>query len=160
MRLIDCVGCKAQVEELPASYGPPHRYLGASPGCWRLYTELAAREVPDMHVRGLMADTYMVQHPGEESRQSIQSVARHLLGLYCALELRLPFRRAVQVMNNAPVSEFAWLDPPRFLGGLTVVDMWQTQEIQPALVERWAESTWQAWNIHHPVVRHWASALV
>lgn len=156
MSLVKCVGCGALVADLPESFGPAHRYLGASPGCWQLYTSLTAEKVPDMTMRGLLADTYMVQHPGVESRQAIQSVARHLLGLYCALELKMPFERAVNVMKKAPVSEFSWLDPPASVGELTVVDLAEAGEFQPALVRRWAERTWQAWKIHHLTVRRWA----
>ena len=156
--LVECIGCRALVPDLPALYGPAHAYLGTSPGCWQIYGELTAKGVPDMTVRGLIADTYMVQHPGVPSRQAVQSVARHLMGLYCALELALPFKRAVEVMKKAPVAKFVWLEPPLFLGPLTVVDMVQASEeevVQPALIKEWAVTTWQAWEIHHPVVRGW-----
>ncbi|OJV94437.1 MAG: hypothetical protein BGO39_22015 [Chloroflexi bacterium 54-19] len=157
------MGCQALVPDLPASYGPPHTYLGTSPGCWQIYTELTARIVPDMTVRGLLADTYMVQHPGVSSRQAIQSVVRHLMGLCCVLEMNLSFERAVVVMKKAPVAEFTWLEPPTFLGPLTVVDLARAFEetIQPDLVREWALTTWQAWGIYHGVVRSWVEkALV
>jgi hypothetical protein len=156
--LIVCIGCRAIVPDLPGMYGPAHSYLGASPGCWQLYSKITAKKVPNMTVRGLMADTYMVQHPGVSSRQSIQSVARHLLGLYCALELKLPFAQAIKVMKKAPVAQFSWLDPPASLGSITVIDMVRAfdEEVLPGPVEDWAATTWQAWGIHHPVIRRWA----
>lgn len=155
--LVECIGCRALVPDLPPSYGPAHTYLGASPGCWQLYTALTATPMPDMTVRGLMADSYTVQHPGVSSRQAIQSVARHLMGLFCALELHLPFEQAVLVMKKAPVAEFAWLPPPASLGPLTIVDLARVSEetIRLALIREWAVATWQAWGIYHGVVRGW-----
>ena len=38
-RLVGCVGCRGLVPDID---GPVHRYMTASPGCWRAYTELTA----------------------------------------------------------------------------------------------------------------------
>jgi hypothetical protein len=158
-KLVECTGCHALVPDMPAFYGPAHTYLGASAGCWQIYGELTARRVPNMIVRGLMADTYMVQHPGVASRQAIQSVARHLMGLHCSLELHLPFEQGVEVMKKAPVAQFVWLEPPTTPGSLTAVDMVRAfdEEVETDLVKEWAVTTWQAWEIHHPMVRHWVN---
>jgi hypothetical protein len=39
-RLIPCTGCGAMVPDIE---GPTHRYIGASPGCWQIYSEMQAR---------------------------------------------------------------------------------------------------------------------
>ncbi|MBO0790298.1 MAG: hypothetical protein J2P36_05040 [Ktedonobacteraceae bacterium] len=157
--LVSCVGCRAMVPDLPERYGPAHQYLGASPGCWHIYGEVNAGMFPSMTVRGLCADTYMVQHPGVPSRQSIQSVARHLLGLYWALEHELPFDKAVKAMSGAPVGQFVWLDPPSSPGPLTVVDVAQEtgDAARVEVIRQWAKTTWEAWRPHHQTIHDWAS---
>ena len=155
--LVPCVGCQALVPDLPELCGPAHTYLGTSPGCWQVYGEVSARALPTMTIRGLLTDTYMVQHPGTPSRQSIQSVARHLLGLYWALERGQSFEHAVQVMRRAPADQFRWLDPPG-TWPFTVVDLAAASD-QDVLVEQirhWAQVTWEAWHPHHQTIRQWA----
>ncbi len=157
--LISCVGCHALVPDLSALYGPAHTYLGTSSGCWQVYLEVSARALSEMTVRGLLTDTYMVQHPGTPSRQSIQSVARHLLGLYWALERNLAFEQAVKAMRRAPAEHFIWLDPPRSSWPLTILDLAAASEqgVLIDLIKRWAQTTWDAWRPHHQTIRHWAT---
>lgn len=156
--LVPCIGCQALVPDLPELSGPAHAYLGTSPGCWQVYGEVSARVLLDMTVRGLLTDTYMVQHPGTPSRQSIQSVARHLLGLYCALEREQSFEQAVQAMRRAPADQFRWLDPPG-AWHITVVDLAATsdQDVLVGLIRHWAQATWEAWHPHHQTIRQWAA---
>jgi len=99
--LLPCPGCGALY---PPSDGPTHRYLGASAGCFALFSwymvgnpetsgmlgesripeaavaEPRARAEPSLDI--LIGDAYGVQHHGEESPQAIQSVAVHFLDLY------------------------------------------------------------------------------
>ncbi|HEX2916116.1 MAG TPA: DUF5946 family protein [Chloroflexia bacterium] len=156
---INCTGCGALVDDLPEDFGPDHKYLGASPGCWQLYTLTGAKEFPNLTTRSLFADTYMVQHPGTPSRQAIQSVARHLLGLYWTLERGLPFEKTTRAMQRAPVERFEWLLPPASLGPLTIVDIANNSgnAINDELVRQWAVTTWQAWATHHRTIREWAT---
>jgi hypothetical protein len=146
------------VADLPVLYGPDHTYLGASPGCWQLYLEVSARVMSHVTIRGLLTDTYMVQHPGIPSRQSIQSVARHLLGLYWALERGQSFEQAVKAMRRAPAEHFIWLEPPR-AWALTIVDLAGTsdQSILVDLIKQWAHATWDDWQPHHETIRQWAA---
>ena len=67
--------------------GPTHRYMQSTPGCWAAFGRVLAREYEDQRyfeVHRLTVDAYAVQHPGIPGRQSIQSVAFHLvrLGLF------------------------------------------------------------------------------
>ena len=76
-----CPGCGALFEERA---GPTHRYMESSPACWAAYGEVLAREYSDQAfyaVHRMSVDTYAVQHPGQPSPQTIQSVAVHLIRL-------------------------------------------------------------------------------
>jgi len=155
---VACIGCGAMVPDLPEQYGPAHQYIGASPGCWHIYGKVSTKEFITINIRGLLVDTYMVQHPGLPSRQSIQSVARHLLGLYWTLERDLPFDKAKRAMSRAPVDTFSWLDPPSSVGPLTIMDIAQISDEKAAvdLIRQWATTTWEAWSQHQQTIRNWA----
>ena len=74
---------------VPNQSGPTHRYMESLPGCWAIYGEVLAREYSDLAyaaVHRLTVDAYAVQHPGQPSPQSIQSVGVHLLRLCLILE--------------------------------------------------------------------------
>ena len=144
-QLIGCIGCGAQV---PDSHGPTHPYIGASPGCWAVFGQVLAKEYGEYSfpaVHRLTVDTYAVQHPGTPSRQSIQSVAVHLIGLYLALErgwephvIAEALGRAVQRGRDV----FVWLEPPASQGSVTVLDAVRARDLSEhqALVRRWARS--------------------
>jgi hypothetical protein len=58
--------------------------MESSPGCWQIYGEVLAREYSDAAFRSihrLTVDSYAVQHPGQPTAQSIQSVCVHLKGM-------------------------------------------------------------------------------
>jgi hypothetical protein len=118
-----CVGCAAMVPDID---GPTHRYIGASPGCWALYGELAEKEAGDFrYVRShqLTVDAYCAQHPGVPSPQAVRW-------------LEVPaFLRAVTVLDL-----LAAKDPAE----------------HARRARGWAESVWEAWMAHHEVVRRWA----
>ena len=89
MQVIDtikCYGCGAMVENIA---GQPHKYIGATQGCWNLYGEVLAKEYGEYeyfeHTHRLTVDTYAIQHPGQPGRQSTQSVNIHLISLYSVL---------------------------------------------------------------------------
>lgn len=119
-----CHGCGALV---PDEDGPARRYLGASPGYWAFYGEVLAREYGDYPryapVHRLTVDAYAAQHPGTPSPQSTRSVAVHLTRLY--LERGLPHEEANAAMLriSSRSDGFVWLDPPRSLGDVTVLDV-------------------------------------
>ena len=161
---VACAGCGAMVPDVEA--GAEHRYIGAAPGCWELYTQLLAREYQDWswaRLHQLTVDAYAVQHPGVPGRQAQQSVATHLVGLCLAFERgqpmdALPALRQRFVETQAP---FPWLEPPSHPGDVTVVDVLQatTREEHLELVDRWARSVWSAWDAHHTTVRRWVDLL-
>ncbi len=72
------VGCGARVPDIA---GPVHRYMESLPGCWAAYGEIIAREYGDIAfatAHSLTVDSYAIQHPGQPSPQSVQSVGLHL----------------------------------------------------------------------------------
>jgi hypothetical protein len=155
--LIPCVGCGALV---PASDGPTHRYVGASPGCWQHFGELGALELDTYHapaVRQLVVDAYMVQHPGVPGRQSSQSVAVHLMSLCLEVERAMPPARATRTIGRFAHAAYPWLEPPASMGALTVLNMRGAGDVLEyvARAERWARSAWSAWYAHHVTVHGW-----
>src|SRR5262245_33803894 len=112
---VRCPGCGAAVPDLP---GTPHPYLGAVTGCWEIFGEVLAREYVDYGyprtTNRLTTDTYAVQHPGEPSRRSIQSVNGHLVGLHLVLERGLEGGVATRVMGAVlgHPEKLTWLVPP------------------------------------------------
>lgn len=159
---IPCPGCGAQ---FPDTDGPTHRYLDASPGCWAAYGEVLAREYSDpayMKVHHLTVDAYSVQHPGTPSRRRMQSAAVHLIGLYAGLELNLPQKQIAKLLDGATNTlQLHWLDPPEHRGAVTVADVLpaQSAEEHEQRVRRWAETTWEAWAVHHAQVECWVDTI-
>jgi len=158
-----CFGCGAVV---PTSGLPGHRYVGSSPGCWAVYGTVLAREYGEWRfpaIHRLTVDAYMVQHPGTSSRQSIQSVAVHLTGLFVVLELGLSSAQATRAIRRAVErsDRFVWLEPPTHRGEMTVLDVANADTLaeHEAIVRRWARSVWRSWQRHHSTVRNWAMAI-
>lgn len=156
---IPCLGCGALV---PQMTGPTHRYMASAPGCWSVYGEVLAREYSDPPYAArhqLTVDAYAIQHPGQPSRQSIQSVAVHLISLCLILERDLApprARQAIQKISRDRV-QFAWLTPPATRGAVTVAEVHGAEAVAEHLerVSAWAESAWAAWAMHHATVRQW-----
>jgi hypothetical protein len=158
-----CVGCGALVPDVE---GPTHRYLGASPGCWRLYGNVLEKEYADYErfapVHRLTVDAYAAQHPGTPSPQSIGSVGVHLVRLHLQLERGLSHDRANDAMldiSSRLKKHFVWLAPPANLGDVTVLDVLEADgpDEHMTRVRVWAASVWEAWRPHHETVRCWAA---
>lgn len=146
----------------------PHRYIGASPGCWTIYGRLSEREAADfryMSHHQLTVDTYCAQHPGKPSPQAVRSVAVHLVGLHLQLERETPTerlyvaRQRVASLGKEGKLDLMWLEPPASMGEVTVLCALETGD--PAkyaeVVRWWAGSVWEAWGAHHETVRLWAA---
>jgi len=158
---IRCCGCGAIV---PDVQHPTHAYIGASPGCWQIYGEILAREYSDsryLPVHPLTVDAYAVQHPGNPSPQSIQSVAVHLISLHSILEREIDLQASARVRQQATQhkASFEWLEPPSERGSITILDVHaaHTPEEHLARVYQWAMTVWAAWAEHHATIRQWAT---
>ena len=120
-----CIGCGGLI---PSMEGPTHRYMESSPGCWHFFGEVLAREYSDPSfaaVHRLTVDSYAVQHPGQPSPQSIQSVCVHLMSLCLVLERGGEAGYATRAIQEAVRREdrYVWLTPPPSLGSVTVADV-------------------------------------
>jgi len=158
-----CPGCGALVPNID---GPTHAYIGASPGCWKVYCDVLAREYGELRnppYHRITVDAYAAQHPGVESRRSVQSVAGHLIALHLVLERGLDTAYVTKVLGGIPkaADRFEWLTPPDFGRSMTVLDVAAavTPEDHERAVRAWAASVWDAWREHHGTVHDWAKML-
>ena len=159
MKLKKCFSCGG---EFPDIDGPVHRYMASSPGCWSVYGEVLAREYSEpsyFEVHRLTVDAYAVQHPGSTDRQSVQSVGLHLIRLCLFLEQGLTAENANDAMLKAGKYKhsFTWLKPPASFGAITAADVARAKTVEEhkAVVRAWAQSSWDAWSVHHDTVRSW-----
>lgn len=157
-----CPGCGVVLADVE---GPVHRYMTSSPACWAMYGEVLAREYSDpawMAAHGLTVDAYAVQHPGDDSRQAVRSVALHLVSLHAVLEEGVSPSAATRLLQRAAeLRDFAWLPPPANRGATTVADVRASTSAAEhgRRVRRWAEDAWAAWRAHHERVRAWSSQV-
>jgi hypothetical protein len=161
--LVACVGCRGFV---PDEDGPVHRYMTASPGCWRIYTELGAGAMPTTPRSPLTVDAYAVTHPGVPGPQSTPSVWIHLVALCFVLERGWPVDQAIRLrrVGADAFDGWPWLDRPESMGEVTVVDVDRAVEagdnaVATEHVKAWIDAAWGAWSIHHPSVRSRADEL-
>ena len=153
MQVIDtikCYGCGAMVENIA---GQPHKYIGATQGCWNLYGEVLAKEYGEYeyfeHTHRLTVDTYAIQHPGQPGKQSTQSVHIHLISLYSVLIKNRSGGEATkkigEILEKNP--QFEWLEPPVPNGKITVIDVLtaKNKEEHEKVVREWAEDVFGCW---------------
>ncbi len=165
-----CPGCGAP---LPPLDGPTHRYIGASPACWALYTALQSGGEPPLApapTNELLVDAYAAQHPGTPSPQAIQSVAVHLLVLHgifargMSVERALWLRReALNERGGSRHGRYTWMEPPDLAGSLSVAAIVRepTPEARTAAVARYAEEVYRIWAAAHgPTIAGWYAAFV
>jgi len=136
--------------------------MTSTPGCWAIYGEVLAREYSStlyFPVQRLTVDAFAVQHPGSTDRQSIQSVGLHLIRLCLFLEHGLGAENANDAMLEAGKhkSTFTWLKPPDSMGRITAADVYRAESVHEhkTIVRAWAESSWNAWALHHNTIRSW-----
>lgn len=160
-----CPACHTNVPVVPG--GPTHRYIGASPGCWALYTALLAREFAafDGRVHQLSVDTYAAQHPGPPSPQAIQSVCTHLVALCLSLEHGFGVEDLRPLMGDLSRGRWfapRWLEPPTPPWPMTIVALLDADSpgAHGERVRTWVSATWSAWEPHHGQVREWARAVI
>jgi hypothetical protein len=151
---IRCYGCGALVDNIE---GKPHKYIGATQGCWNLYCEILTKEYSEYSyfktTHRLTVDTYSIQHPSEPNKQSIQSVNLHLIGLYFVLIRKLTGKEASKKMGEVLAKKpmFEWLEPPVPNGEKTVIDVLKSNNLKEheQNVKKWAENVWNCWYKKH-----------
>ena len=154
-----CPGCCAV---LPHSKGPTHRYIGASPACWEMFSALLNGGQPPLQPAAfntLLIDAYAVQHPGRASDQAIQSVAVHLLTLYSVLERGVAPETAIRIRQKAAgegrrakQNRFEWLSPPSFAESPTIADIVKepTPAARTGYAQHYVETIWSIWWQTYP----------
>ena len=153
---IECFGCGAAV---PLRDGPVHAYLHAAPGCWALYGSIlewsfASSAAPRPEVAQWLVDAYAAQHATNTDRRNRQSVALHLVSLCAAFEHATPAEQRRREIGQLAHREYPVLLPPVTSFAITVRDVVDAAEPdRTGFVEQWARATWDAWVMHHDLVR-------
>lgn len=153
-----CEGCYAELEGVD---GPTHRYIGASPACWAIYTELMATGLPPSPRAPLLVDAYAAQHPGGTSPQATQSVAVHLVTLEAVVTHGHPLERAVSLRQSAVehgrrTGGYPKLEPVPSAWPVTVA---QLAGGDGALVDRMVDGVLASWKeLHADQVDAWYRA--
>ena len=180
--LSPCPGCGAL---FPPHDGPTHRDLGASAGCWALFswsvvsgrtdvTELLARSrIPENRapiparsdspsIEPLWGDAYGVQHHGGSSPQAIQSVAVHLLDLHAIISRKTtrPGWAIERALRTRPV--FQKLAPPALGSALTFRHLFPDGGVvSPVTRGQYVISVYETWMaLHRSTIEHWYDRFV
>jgi hypothetical protein len=153
-----CFSCGAMV---PNIEGPIHKYMLSTPGCWKLYGEILAKEYtqlnydPDSH--RITVDAYAVTHPGvKDERRAVQSVNIHLIRMHYQFEKNCKGEKLLQIIKNAAENtelhqSFTWLEPPSFINAPNITSVLFANNIKEhkERVYTWGTSIWTLWkNIH------------
>lgn len=176
-----CPWCRLITASSPAD-SPVHAYLEASPGCWRTYGELLAREYSDtryMAVHGLTVDAYALQHPGtarpaDKADRRLKSIWTHYASLYAFFEKDIPLSELARVKQEtnpkikaaleAARPKIDWpatLPSPEKLSNINVKHVLEidTAEEYRDMVHRWARHIYDCWEIlKGPIKRELFSA--
>ncbi|MEM7798124.1 MAG: DUF5946 family protein [Chloroflexota bacterium] len=158
----DC-GLKA-----PLSPVGTHRYLGASSGCWNLYSNMlngGSPPLPPGPLNVLLVDAYASQHHGLPGPQAIQSVAVHLLTMYGIFERGHTVDQALwlrrRFLRDGPIPKhdrFEWLTPPADLSRRTILEIINapTPAERGPIVEAYVNAVYDAWHgAHGSKLREW-----
>jgi len=159
-----CPQCGAVTDNVE---GPVHEYMLSSPGCWKTFGGILAKEYSDPEYRKvhrLTVDTYACQHGGEDPRAN-QSVNVHLVALYLALEEKLPpdkIPRIMELVIQKNKIKFEALKMPSFEHALTVTDIVMAKSAKEhcGLVSNWAVTVWNAWWTEHQRIKELAKSAL
>jgi hypothetical protein len=52
---------------------------------------------------------------------------------------------------------FVFLEPPQSFGSITAADVYNAGSAKDhkTVVREWAQTTWEAWSVHHDTIREW-----
>jgi hypothetical protein len=184
LKIHQCYGCKGEFpiqEELAYhQFAGIGRYGVAIPECLATLYDIIAKEnelfgYPPAH--RLIIDAYAAQHPRHPEVQqafaieqrlikaSVQSITVHLIGLYCAIELKIELPKIAQVMGAMLAQmkqqsfEFYDLQAPADLGSVKVMDVKSrlfahacSSDEYLQLAMHWAKTVWDAWKEQHATI--------
>ena len=90
------------------------------------------------------------------------AIILHLIRLCLFLEHGLTAENANDAMLEAGKYKhsFTWLEPPTPLGSITAANVAKAKTVEEhkAIVRAWAQSSWDAWEMHHNTIRKWLPA--
>lgn len=153
--------------------GATHRYIGASPSCWQLFSYLHNAGEPPVasgHLNSILLDAYCVQHHGTPSPQAFNSVAVHALVLHGILAAGVAPSEALWIRQRAlrdtvgrgKHERFHWLTPPD-APMLTIADIVQaaTPAARSEQLQAYVQSVWSAWSgVHGQILAQWYARYV
>lgn len=152
-----CHSCGAETP--PSTTDVTHAYLDASPGCWARFGEVLAREYSDptyFSVHALTVDAYALQHPGQASSKTINSLNVHLASLYGYYHKNVELHELSNLKSQLTKSknQFQWLPRPVDLGIITVNEIWaaNTARKHCERVIEWGEIVLECWRDHHSYI--------
>jgi hypothetical protein len=177
-----CPGCGVQFA--PFS-GPTHRYVGATPACWALYTAVLVNGEPDPalledslvpehstaptrtapdDLGQLIADAYAAQHHGVPGPMSTQSVAVHLLTLHGVLRRDVAVENALWPRRRSLRDKgvYTWLEPPPLGAALSVRHFFPGGGVrEPVTRADYVTSVYETWDAAHgPRLAEWYDRYV
>lgn len=156
-----CPGCKASFTPID---GPTHRYIGASPACWQIYTTMLAGGhaiAGGDRYGSLLVDAYAAQHPGADSHQARQSVAVHLVTLWAILRADAEVEKAIDIRVRVVsvgkrTGGFQRLEPTPASYPLTIAGLVSTEPIDSTSIDLFVGGVLGAWMGHHEAaIRKW-----
>jgi hypothetical protein len=158
-----CMGCGG---EFVAQDGPVHRYMKSTAACWAAFGRVLAVEYSTpslLPIHRLSVDAYAVQHPGDGSRQAIQSVGLHLCRLSLQLERQLDPAQANRFMLRAGAHKalLPKFQPPlAFTMTVAEVATRAGSEAHEQTVRAWAAAAWQSWSASHSLVQDFINSVL
>ena len=139
--------------------GPVHKYLLSTASCWAAYGELLVLEYQDLQynkVHEISVDAYALQHPGEQSPQTIGSAHIHLASLYAYFELDRSLGELDLIKREVAKhkKDFFWLEPPKDMQQINVGNILPANNANEhcLVVEKWAQYIFEKWKVHHAVI--------
>lgn len=151
----------------PEISGPTHEYLLSTPGCWKAYGDILAREYTDIAYafhHDLSVDAYALQHYGVKSQQTIRSANIHLISLYAYFiseretsELSMIKQKASQLKDL-----FVWLDPPKDMSPINIQSLLDCSDPDKyaQAVKDWAKYIFDSWEDHHDTVKPFVTSIL
>jgi hypothetical protein len=154
-----CPECGTLMSNLDAE-GPVHEYLSAPAGCWKIFSDVMAKEYSDREywrVHRLTVDAYAAQHASGDDPRQIQSVAVHLLALHLTLDKKLEeahVRGTMEAVIQKYKNRFPVLEKPPLIGILNIGDIAGAKNAfeHQRIVFEWANQVWSAWRPAHGLI--------
>lgn len=154
-----CFGCLGEFKKID-HLTVTHPYIGATPACWQMYTELLAKEFSDpdyFKAHRITVDSYCSQHIGDQNdRRSRQSANLHLIALYLIFERQANQNEVLTFLKKTTEIKRDWRDWPAIVQRkkphwLTVKDIIKAEDAPShiTLVNEWGRSIWNAYADSH-----------